>query len=72
MQTRLLASVAGGIVGLGLALMVGDALGLSQAVIRGIGALGGLSVGYVGSIFFDLFTSEAGSMHTIPDRSAED
>ncbi len=57
MQTRLLATLAGGLLGAGLSSTVNAYLGLSPTVALVACSAGGLVAGYVISILFDVFTS---------------
>jgi hypothetical protein len=60
MQTRLLASLAGGLLGVVVASPLGASLGLSGGPALAGCAVLGVGVGYVGSILFDVFTSSPG------------
>jgi hypothetical protein len=55
MVKRLLSSMVGGLIGLALAWRFQDALGASPALAYGSCALGGLGIGYVASMLFDVF-----------------
>lgn len=59
MQRRLYSGLAGGLLGLVAAFPINASLSLSPAVAM-IGCAGiGVVVGYVASIFFDVFTSNS-------------
>jgi xanthosine utilization system XapX-like protein len=60
MQTRLLACLAGGLLGIVVALLINQSLGLNPIVAAVGCALLGMGLGYVVSIFFDIFTAGAG------------
>jgi len=57
MQRRLIASAAGGLIGLGLAYRFQDDFGESQTLAYIGCALAGLAVGWVASTLFDVFTA---------------
>jgi hypothetical protein len=61
MQTRLFASLAGGLLGLALASPINSALGLPGplALIACAGA--GIAIGCIASTLFDVFTASSGS-----------
>ena len=65
MQTRIIASLAGGLLGFALAARINADLGLDlPPVVAAVGfSLAGLAVGYVVSMLFDVFGrhSDAGS-----------
>ena len=57
MQTRLLACLAGGLLGLVLAFPVGSSLGLSPAIaLLGCSSIG-VALGYIASLLIDVFTA---------------
>ena len=60
MQTRLLACVAGGLVGVVLASSINSALGLSLSSTLAVIVSGsaGAALGCVASVLFDVFTGE--------------
>ena len=60
MQTRLLASLAGGLLGAVVASPIGGSLGLSAALALAGCSSVGICVGYVGSLLFDVFRADAG------------
>jgi hypothetical protein len=55
MLKRLLSAVVGGIIGVALAWRFQDALGLSETLAYGSCTLGGMGIGYVASMLFDVF-----------------
>lgn len=55
MQTRLLACLAGGLLGVALASTINEALGLSPTLAVIACASAGVAIGYVVSILFDVF-----------------
>lgn len=57
MQTRILASVAGGLIGLAATSWVNQSLGVSLGFAFAVCGLVGVAVGYVVSTLFDVFTS---------------
>ena len=61
MQRRLIASIAGGIIGICLAARLQDALGVSATVAFIAAALGGIVLAYVASMLFDVFSGTPGS-----------
>lgn len=65
MQRRLIASIAGGIIGLCLASRLQDAMGVSSTVAFIAAAVAGIALAYVASMLFDVFTGTAppGSSH---------
>ena len=60
MKARLIACLAGGIGGVAVASPLNSNLGLSPAVAYLACTAGGLALGYVASIFFDVFTASTG------------
>jgi hypothetical protein len=64
-QTRLLASLGGGLLGVVVTSPINDSLGLSPPVALIGCTLIGAAVGYVASILFDVFAASPG------DKSAE-
>jgi len=56
MQRRLIASLAGGIIGICLGSRLQDALGVSAIVAFISAALGGIALAYVASMLFDVFS----------------
>jgi uncharacterized membrane protein YuzA (DUF378 family) len=56
-QTRLLACLAGGFLGVVVASPISDSFGLTRAVAFIACPLIGLAIGYAASIFFDVFTA---------------
>lgn len=58
MQTRLLACVAGGLVGAALASPINSLLALPPAAALIVCSLGGVAVGYVVSILIDVFGTD--------------
>jgi hypothetical protein len=56
MQRRLIASIAGGIIGICLASRLQDALGVSAIVALIAAAAGGIALAYVASMLFDVFS----------------
>jgi hypothetical protein len=58
MQTRLLASLAGGLLGLAVTSTINGSLGLPPSIAFTGCGLTGMAVGYVGSIFFDVFAGK--------------
>jgi len=61
MKTRLIASLAGGLLGLMLAARINTGLGLGVSpTLALIGcSLAGLAIGYVASMLFDVFTANS-------------
>ena len=57
MQTRLLACLAGGFLGIVVALLIYESLGLNPIVAGAGCAMLGVGLGYVVSIFFDIFAA---------------
>ncbi len=57
MQTRLLACLAGGFLGVVVALLINESLGLNPIVAVAGCAMLGVGLGYVVSIFFDIFAT---------------
>lgn len=55
MQTRLFATVAGGLLGIAVASPINAGLGLSPAVALIFCSSIGLALGYVASVLFDVF-----------------
>jgi len=55
MQRRLIASLAGGIIGICLATRLQDALEIPATVAYIAAALGGIALAYVASMLFDVF-----------------
>ncbi|HUA82294.1 MAG TPA: hypothetical protein VMB85_00425 [Bryobacteraceae bacterium] len=62
MKTRLIATLAGGLLGLALASQVNTSLdlGISPTLALAGCSLAGLAIGYVGSILFDVFARDSG------------
>ena len=64
MQTRLIAGIAGGLLGIAVASPVNAALGLNPAIAF-IGCLSiGVAVGWVASTLFDVFTASPEDKNT--------
>jgi CBS-domain-containing membrane protein len=59
MQRRLIASIAGGVLGMCLARPLEDALGVSATLAFLAAPLGGIALAYVGSLLFDVFAGVA-------------
>ena len=59
MQRRLIASVVGGIIGLGLASRLQDVLGVSATLTYIAFAVAGIAVACVASMLFDVFAGSA-------------
>jgi hypothetical protein len=59
MQRRLIASMAGGVLGLCLAPRIEDALGVSATLAFLAAPAGGIAVAWVASLLFDVFTGTA-------------
>ena len=59
MQRRLIASAAGGLIGLGLAYRFQDDFGISQTLAYVGCVFAGLAVGWVASTLFDVFAGNA-------------
>lgn len=55
MQTRLLACLAGGLLGVALASTINDSLGLSPTLAVIACSSAGVGIGYMVSILFDVF-----------------
>jgi hypothetical protein len=55
MVKRLLSSMVGGLIGVVIAWHFQDALGTSPALAYGSCTVGGLGIGYVASMLFDVF-----------------
>jgi hypothetical protein len=66
MRTRLLACLAGGFLGVVVAVPINSSLGLSPSVAGIGGAAVGIAVGYVASMLIDVFTATGA-----PDKSLE-
>jgi uncharacterized membrane protein len=64
MRKRFLVSIVGGIIGLALSVPLTDTLGVSQTLALVSCSIAGIVVGYVASIFWEVF---AGTPH---DRDA--
>jgi uncharacterized membrane protein YuzA (DUF378 family) len=60
MQRRLIASIAGGIIGICLATRLQDALGVSATLAVIAAAFIGIALGYVASMLFDVFGDTPG------------
>lgn len=60
MQTRLLASIAGGLCGIAGATTINASLGLTPTLAFAGCASAGVAIGYVASILFDVFTATPG------------
>ena len=58
MQTRLLATLAGGFLGAAVGSPISASLDLTPAMGLVGGLLAGLTIGYVGSILFDVFVAQ--------------
>ena len=63
MQTRILASIVGGLAGLAATTWVNDSLGISLGFAFAVCGVVGVALGYVVSMLFDVFT--ASSQHII-------
>jgi hypothetical protein len=59
MQRRLIASVVGGVTGICLASRLQEALDASATVAFIAATLGGIALGYVASMLFDVFAGAA-------------
>ena len=55
MQRRLIASIAGGIIGICLATQLQEAIGVSATMAFTAAAFSGIALGYVASMLFDVF-----------------
>jgi uncharacterized membrane protein YuzA (DUF378 family) len=64
-QTRLFASLAGGLLGVVVTFPINSSLGLNPALALVVCSLIGVAVGYVASILFDVFTASS------EDKNAE-
>lgn len=64
MQRRFIASIVGGVLGLGLASQLLDVLGISATLTYIAGAFAGIAIAYVASMLVDVF---AGSPGTTPE-----
>lgn len=66
MRIRALACLLGGLLGLAVTSPINDGLGLNPTVALIGFSFIGVAIGYVGSIFFHIFTASSGEENTQP------